>query len=485
MYSIYKDIAEDICSQLPFEPTSTQRTAIDEYAQYMQDDSPYSVFLLKGYAGTGKTTLLRAITQAMERRGMRIELMATTGRAAQVLSGVTERPATTIHRRIYQASTSVQETTPDDDLYELKDGSKRGTLFVVDEASMIAGDNYEPSPFGSGNLLDDLLAYAYKTERSRLIIVGDTAQLPPVGSELSDALSPEVLQDRYGMRVYQAELTEVVRQHKQSGILKQATLIRKLITKYQGRGDEVIPLTLQVGKFPDIKAIEGYDITDELSSAYGRYGREGVLVINPSNKRALEFNQGIRYNVFGAEDTLERGEQLIVARNNYFYAKRADYSDFIANGETLELRRTLRYEEIYGLHFVDARVYRPEQDTELEVKLLLSSIGDGQAQRTYAQRLELYNQLAADYQMDGAIVDVRRMIQRDPYWGAIEVKYGYAVTAHKAQGGQWPCVFIDLGLVGYLPLDHNMLRWLYTAFTRATECVYLLNTPPDLLPPPA
>lgn len=482
MYSIYKDIAEEIRAYLPFKPTPTQHKALDEYALYMQEDRPYSVFLLKGYAGTGKTSLLQAITRAMEHRGMRIELMATTGRAAKVLSGVTQRPATTIHRRIYQASSLTQGTTPDDDLYELKDGSKRGTLFVVDEASMIVGDSHEPSPFGSGNLLDDLLAYVYKTERSRLVIVGDTAQLPPVGSELSDALNSEVLQERYGVRVYEAELTEVVRQRKQSGILKQATLIRRLITKYHGQGDSSIPLTLQVGKLPDIKVVDGYDTTDELSSAYSRYGREGVLVINPSNKRALEFNQGIRYNVFGAEDLLERGEQLIVARNNYFYAKRSDYSDFIANGEALELKRTLRHQEIYGLHFADAIVYRPDRDTELEVKLLLSSINDGQAQRTYAQRLELYNQLAIDYQMDETVVDIRRMIQRDPYWGAIEVKYGYAVTAHKAQGGQWPCVFIDLGLIGYLPLDHNMLRWLYTAFTRATECIYLLNTPPDLLP---
>lgn len=482
MYSIYKDIVEDICSLLPFAPTPTQHSAIKEYARYLQDDSPYSVFLLKGYAGTGKTSLLQAITQAMEHQGMRIELMATTGRAAKVLSSLTQRPASTIHRRIYQASSLSRGTTPDDDLYELKSGGKRGTLFVVDEASMIVANSYEPSPFGSGNLLDDLLSYVYKTEHSRLIIVGDTAQLPPVGSELSDALNSEVLQERYGMRVYETELTEVIRQSARSGVLMQATLIRHLISKYQDRREDHISLTLQTDKYPDIKIVDGYDITDELSSAYSRYGREGVLVINPSNKRALEFNQGIRYNVFGAEDTLTQGEQLIVARNNYFYSERSDYADFIANGEILELKRTLRHEEIYGLHFADAIVYRPDRETELEVKLLLSSITDGQAQRTYAQRLELYNQLTTDYQIDDTIVDIRRMIQRDPYWGAIEVKYGYAVTAHKAQGGQWPCIFIDLGLIGYLPLDHNMLRWLYTAFTRATECVYLLNTPPDLLP---
>lgn len=479
MSMIYDTIADDICRQMSFAPTDDQRAAAVAFGEYLQDERTYSLFVLRGYAGTGKTTLLNAITRVMERQGMLVELMATTGRAAKVLSAVSGRMATTIHRRIYRASSLGIEEGGD---YRLGSPSGRPTLFVVDEASMISTHSSEPTPFGSGNLLDDLLSYVWSCEGSRLIVVGDTAQLPPVGSDLSEALDLGVLADRYGLRVYTSELTEVVRQRSESGILYHATALRNLIGAYSDATEgEPIPIALHLESHPDVRAISGADFVDAIDSAYRRYGRHEVLVVCPSNKRALHFNLGIRTRVLDYEDELVRGERLIVARNNYFHAKRPDRADFIANGEMIEVRHTYRHYYIYDLHFVDATVYLPDRDQDLDVRLLLSSLTDEQAQRSYDQRLALYNALVLDYSQDPSIADVRRAIRNDPYWGALEVKYGYAVTAHKAQGGQWGCVFVDLGLVSYLPNDRNMARWLYTALTRASECVYLVNPPESLI----
>lgn len=460
---------------MPFAPTDGQRGAIARLTEYMQDDSPYTLFVLRGYAGTGKTSLVRAITSAVERRGMRVELMATTGRAAKVLGTTTGRAATTIHRRIYRATTaSIEEGGS----YSLGQASDTPTLFIVDEASMIGGQSSEPTPFGSGNLLDDLFAYVWSADSSRLIIIGDSAQLPPVGSSISDALSREVLESRYGLRVYEYELTEVVRQEEGSGILHQATALRNVLLEHPDADDhEPLPLSLHLGHHPDVRIVTGVDLIDTIDAAYRRYGREDVLVITPSNKRALTFNLGIRAQVLDFDEEIVRGEQLIVARNNYTYTQRRDRSDFIANGEMITLGRISRYHDIYGLRFADAEIYLPERDIELDARILITSLADEQAQRTYDQRLALYEALALDYGQQGGVADIRRAIRRDPYWGALEVKYGYAVTAHKAQGGQWSCIFIDLGLVKILPSDRNMVRWLYTAITRATCEVYLVNPP--------
>lgn len=461
---------------MAFMPTPSQEVAVNNFVSYMMDTNPYSLFLLKGYAGTGKTTLLNAITQAVKDIGLEVELLATTGRAAKVLSATTGRVATTIHRRIYRAtSASVEEGGS----YKLGK-STHATLFIVDEASMISSVSTELTPFGSGHLLDDLLEYVWSSEGCKLIMVGDTAQLPPVGSTISEALDSEVLTTRYGMHVYETELCDVVRQTAESGILEQATYLRQLLDEYPDAEEgEPLPIHLSLGKQPDLKMLEWADLVDEVDSAFRLYGRENVLIVTPSNKRALMHNQGIRQRVLDYEEDIVRGEQLIVARNNYYYAQRRDKGDFIANGEMIELKRIYRHYERYGLHFVDASVYLPERDDELDVRLLLTGLQDEQAQRSYEQRLELYNALALDYQVSAGsgVIDVRRAIKRDPFWGALEVKYGYAVTAHKAQGGQWACVFVDLSLMTLLPQDRNMVRWLYTAITRATERVYLLNPP--------
>ncbi len=473
-------IIEKFLAKMPFSPTSIQHFALQQCAEYLLEENPYSVFLLKGYAGTGKTFLLQAITSAVEDLGMKVELMASTGRAAKHLAQQTGRTATTIHRRIYQAKNSHAL----DGTYQLASRAKTPTLFIVDEASMISGQSYEPTPFGSGDLLEDLLAYVWESEQCKLILVGDLAQLPPVGQELSDALNSEVLSERYGLQVYEAELDEVVRQSQGSEILNQATYLRELLLKSKDYAlGEKVDLLFDIKPKRDVHLVSGVDLIDCIDTAYRNYGRENCLIVTPSNKRALTFNQGIRAQVFDYDERIVRGENLIVARNNYFYAKRRDKSDFIANGEAMELVRIHHHISEYDLDFADATVYLLDRDKELEVRLLLTSLDDEKAQRSYDDRRKLYETLRLEYGERLSGRQLKQAISKDPFWGALEVKYAYAVTAHKAQGGQWDCVFIDFGLVGsYLPVDKQMLRWLYTAFTRATQELYLINVPKQLLP---
>ena len=456
--------------------TSDQRDALRALCEYLEEPSPYALFLLTGYAGTGKTFLLRTITDLALQSGLRVELMASTGRAAKVLSASTGRPASTVHRTIYRASTQMQEEGGSFQLGRVS--ATTPTLFIVDEASMISGDTGEVSPFGSGNLLDDLLSYVWSAEDAKLIFVGDTAQLPPVGTSLSDALNAEVLTSRYGLHVYGMELCEVVRQ-KRGGILHNATQLRELLDEYADEDPEaLLPIHLETEGLRGIFPVEPGTFIETLDEAYRKYGEEECLVICPSNKLALECNHAIRSSVlYYEEEAVVQGERLIVARNNYHYTKRPDRSDFIANGEIIEVKRLRRHYYEYGLHFADATVYLPDRDDSLEVRLLLSSLEEPTAQRSQADRQRLFDLIAADYSDITSITERRKAIRRDPFWGALEVKYGYAVTAHKAQGGQWSCVFVDLTFVGYLPEDRNLVRWIYTAITRATKRVYLLGYP--------
>lgn len=460
--------------------TEDQQTALETLYQYLEEPSPYALFLLTGYAGTGKTFLLKFITEAARSAGLRIELMASTGRAAKVLSSATGLQAHTIHHTIYRASSAMQEEGGSFQIATSK--SSTPTLFIVDEASMISGDGEQMTPFGSGNLLEDLLSYVWSGEESKLILVGDTAQLPPVGTPLSDALNEELLTTRYGMHVYSATLRQVVRQ-RQGGILHNATCLRELLDESEEEDPEaLLPIHLKTIGWRGITAVEPGEFIDTIDQAYRKYGEEECLVICPSNKNALACNQAIRSSVLYHEDELlVRGERLIVARNNYHYTKRRDHSDFIANGELIEVERIHRHYYEYGLHFADASIYLPDRDESLDVRLLLTGLDDMQAQRTQAQRTQLFEQITADYASISSFVERRKAIRKDPFWGALEVKYGYAVTAHKAQGGQWACVFVDLSLVGYLPTDRNLARWIYTALTRATKRVYLIGYPPSLV----
>ena len=373
-------------SSLPLDGyTSDQREALGTLYEYIEESSPYALFLLTGYAGTGKTFLLRTIADLAQRAGLRVELMASTGRAAKVLSASTGRPASTIHRTIYRASTQMQEEGGSFQLGRVSGATP--TLFIVDEASMISGDTGEMTPFGSGNLLDDLLSYVWSADEAKLIFVGDTAQLPPVGTPLSDALNAEVLTSRYGLHVYGMELREVVRQ-KRGGILHNATQLRELLDEYADEDpEEILPIHLETEGWRGIFPVEGGTFIETLDEAYRKYGEEECLVICPSNKLALECNHAIRSSVlFYEEEPVVRGERLIVARNNYHYTKRPDRSDFIANGEIIEVQRIGRHYYEYGLHFADATIYLPDRDDSLEVRLLLTSLEDPTPQRSQAER---------------------------------------------------------------------------------------------------
>ena len=369
--------------------TSDQREALGTLYEYIEEPSPYALFLLTGYAGTGKTFLLRTIADLAQRAGLRVELMASTGRAAKVLSASTGRPASTIHRTIYRASTQMQEEGGSFQLGRVSGATP--TLFIVDEASMISGDTGEMTPFGSGNLLDDLLSYVWSADEAKLIFVGDTAQLPPVGTPLSDALNAEVLTSRYGLHVYGMELREVVRQ-KRGGILHNATQLRELLDEYADEDpEEILPIHLETEGWRGIFPVEGGTFIETLDEAYRKYGEEECLVICPSNKLALECNHAIRSSVlFYEEEPVVRGERLIVARNNYHYTKRPDRSDFIANGEIIEVQRIGRHYYEYGLHFADATIYLPDRDDSLDVRLLLTSLEDPTPQRSQAERQRLF-----------------------------------------------------------------------------------------------
>lgn len=468
--------------QLPQESfTEDQREALETFQNYLAEPSPYSLFLLKGYAGTGKTYLMKSITEAARHLRYRLVLMASTGRAAKVLANTTGLPASTIHRTIYRSSAQLQE---EGGTYEIaRMTSQEPTIFIVDEASMISGESSEPTPFGSGNLLEDLLSFVWSGEDSKLIIIGDTAQLPPVGTEISDALNEELLSERYGMQVYSYELTQVVRQ-RPGGILHNATQLRELLEEFPDAEEgEELPIHLETEDWRGIFRVEPGEFLELLEDAYNSYGIDDCLVICPSNKRALDCNMAIRTHVlyYDMEDLVARGERLIVSRNSYSYTKRKDHSDFIANGEIIEVRSIYGHYHMYGLDFADVSVYLPDRDEEMDVRLLLSSLRDPAAQRSYEQRRALYEALSAEYAHIASITARRNAVRKDPSWGALEVKYGYAVTAHKAQGGQWACTFIDLGMVGYLPLDRSMARWIYTALTRAKKRAYLMSFPDDLV----
>ncbi len=366
--------------------------------------------------GTGKTFLLRTIADLAQRAGLRVELMASTGRAAKVLSASTGRPASTIHRTIYRASTQMQEEGGSFQLGRVSGATP--TLFIVDEASMISGDTGEMTPFGSGNLLDDLLSYVWSADEAKLIFVGDTAQLPPVGTPLSDALNAEILTSRYGLYVYGMELREVVRQ-KRGGILHNATQLRELLDEYADEDpEEILPIHLETEGWRGIFPVEGGTFIETLDEAYRKYGEEECLVICPSNKLALECNHAIRSSVlFYEEEPVVRGERLIVARNNYHYTKRPDRSDFIANGEIIEVQRIGRHYYEYGLHFADATIYLPDRDDSLDVRLLLTSLEDPTPQRSQAERQRLFELIAADYADIPSVTDRRKAIRRDPFWG--------------------------------------------------------------------
>lgn len=470
---IYQLIAQEFA--FPF--TLTQQRAATLLAHFVTTPRADAACILRGYAGTGKTSLVGALVRVMRLLKREVVLLAPTGRAAKVFSHHAGTPAYTIHRVIYRQQTFQGEGTR----FSLGFNKLRHALFVVDEASMISSGTGQmgDSLFGSGELMDDLVRYVYSGEGCRLLFVGDTAQLPPVGEEQSPALSNDVL-TRYGLLVGSADLTEVVRQSKDSDVLSGATMLRQLLQQ----GFEGIP-PINTDPHGEVRALPGNELIESLVSDYQAFGADDVIVVTRSNKRANIYNNGIRSRIFDREEELTRGDLVMAVKNNYFwteqYAKTLPRDermpfDFIANGDTAEVVRIRNVHEQYGFRFADVTLRFADYDGyELDCRVLLSTLQSESPSLTRDESTRLYESVLEDYQHIPLKKDRMKALRQDPYYNALQIKYAYAVTCHKAQGGQWARVYVDQGYVPDDALGQPYLRWLYTAFTRTTERVYLVN----------
>ena len=451
-----------------FAPTAEQEHALDVFSLFMLDRSEQVVMILRGSAGTGKTTLAGAIVKAMVALEQKMILLAPTGRAAKVFSQNAGHPAYTIHRRIYR-----QKSAADLNSFNLNDNLNRDTLFIVDEASMIANQGFGDSAFGSGFLLDDLMQFVYNGQNCRMMLIGDKAQLPPVGEEESPALMADVLRG-YGMKVYECDLNQVLRQSEESGILWNATRIRQMVTH-----DEMTQLPLiRFQDFADICIVPGAELVESLASSYSRVGLDESMVITRSNKRANIYNQGIRNQVLDREDELCRGDQLMIVKNNYFWTEGSKEIPFIANGDVAVVQRCRHVHQLYGFRFAEVTMQFPDYDDyELTAIVMLDTITSEAPALTHEQQEQLFNAVLEDYMDIPHKPDRIKKLKSDRYYNALQIKYAYAVTCHKAQGGQWAHVYLDQGYMTDDMLTPDYIHWLYTAFTRATEKLYLVNWP--------
>lgn len=457
----------------PYEPTAEQEKTLKLLANYILSQKNDEIFLLRGYAGTGKTSLIAAMVKAMVKLEQKCVLLAPTGRAAKVFSEYADHKAFTIHKKIYRQKNFSNGT----DNYELEENLMKHTLFVVDEASMIANDGLSGAMFGTGRLLDDLTEYVYSGEGCKLVLMGDSAQLPPVGEELSPALFEEALAG-YGLNVIACELTEVVRQEKESGILWNATQLRCLIAE-----DDCWQLPkIRLTGFHDVQLMPGNELIEAMEQCYSEDGEEETIVISRSNKRAIIYNRGIRNQILWREEELSSGDLIMVAKNNYFWTAKEKELDFLANGEIMRVRRVRNVIEMYGFRFADATItFLDNPDYELEVKVLLDTLHSEAPALTREESDRLFNSVWEDYPEIGSRRERMKRLKEDPYYNALQIKYAYAVTCHKAQGGQWKNVFIDQGYMTEDFLTPDYFKWLYTAFTRATRRLYLVNYPKEQL----
>ncbi|MCB8999856.1 MAG: AAA family ATPase [Bacteroidales bacterium] len=457
-------------SNLEFEPTPAQEELLSLLSIYLVDPAGDHVFLIKGYAGTGKTTIVNALVRTLSEIKQKAVLLAPTGRAAKVLSAYTQMPAYTIHKKIYRQK-SAKDGFGD---FTLDRNLHKSTFFIVDEASMIGDKSLETSIFGSGDLLRDLLEYVQNGSNCHLIMIGDTAQLPPVGLDISPALDPKYL-ERQGLRVTEFFLSDIVRQALESGILENAGRIRKQITE----GDISLPKIITEA-YPDIISISGSDVLEEIESCYSKYGESETIIVSRTNKRANRFNTGIRNQILWREEEISAGDLLMVVKNNYFWISPEDKLDFIANGDIVRLLKIYRFEEIYGYKFADVRLGLLDYSgIEVEAKIFIDTLGIETAALSGEQQRDLFEKVILDYEEVPNRKDKVKRVKENPAFNALQVKFAYAVTCHKAQGGQWKAVFVDIGFFRQEMLSLEYLRWLYTAFTRASERLYLLNFPEE------
>ena len=509
---IVDELKYKILEQFGFPPTPEQANALDVFARFMTDRNPHAVMILRGSAGTGKTSLSGAIVRTMKAIGQKVMLLAPTGRAAKVFSLSSGSPAFTIHRRIYRE----KAFSGVDGQFNLNDNLYTDTLFMVDEASMISNLGLGGTTFGSGCLLDDLVHFVYHGHNDRLMLIGDKAQLPPIGEEESPALHAAMLEG-YGLSVYECDLNEVLRQSEKSGILYNATMIRQMITH-----DDITQLPkIHFSGFQDIQLMPGAELIEALADSYHHVGLDDTIVVTRSNKRANIFNQGIRNMVLDREEELSQGDILMIVKNNYYWMEeeRKKLSEerrvtseetafggrresqfnclanhkvpsskfqvqsnelpaFLANGDRAKVLRVRRRIDLYGFRFATLLLQFPDYDNyELEATVLLDTLTSEAPALTHEQQEQLFRQIEEDYQDIPLKADRMKAIRQDQFFNALQVKFAYAVTCHKAQGGQWAHVYVDQGYMTDDMLTPDYIHWLYTAFTRATEKLYLVNWP--------
>lgn len=467
-----------IKKDLNYQPTPEQEHVLTVFSQFLADRNPHSVMVLRGSAGTGKTTLAAAMVSTLHRLGQKLTLMAPTGRAAKVFSLHSNLPAHTIHRRIYRE----KNYTGISGIFNLNDNRYHRMLFVVDEASMIgsrptAGD----ITFGTASLLDDLIQYVYSGDGCRLLLIGDNAQLPPVGETEAPALNTAVLEG-YGLKVWECSLASVLRQSQFSGILYNATQIRALI-------DEPVLPRIRLWSFTDVQRIPGDELIESLATSYSEAGIDDTIVLTRSNKRANVYNQGIRASVLDREEALCTGDMVMMVKNNYFYtlSTQQDGKDggaFLANGDRAKILRVRHFRSFYGFQFADVCLQFPDYDeAEIEATVIMDTLTSEAPALTREQNEQLWQSVMDDYQDLSLKTDRLKAMKADRYYNALQIKFAYAVTCHKAQGGQWQHVYIDQGYMTDDMLTPEYMHWLYTAFTRATRKVFLVNWPEKQIEP--
>ncbi|MCF8335520.1 MAG: AAA family ATPase [Bacteroidales bacterium] len=468
-----KHIVDQLIKNLKYTPTESQKTLFDSLADFIINWGSNEIFLITGYAGTGKTTTIKTLINTLYSFKINSILMAPTGRAAKVLSSYTSKPAYTIHKKIYRQK-SARDGFGD---FLLDKNLHKNTFFIVDEASMISNQSFDLSIFGSGRLLDDLIEYVYQGHACKLILIGDTAQLPPVKMELSPALDPGQLES-YGMDVKRAFLSDILRQSEESGILFNATILRQVIDQEASEYPE-----LKVSGFHDIECTVGSEMVELISDCYDQYGIEETVIVTRSNKRANNFNQGIRNQILWREEELTIGDFLMVVKNNYFWIDEEEKLDFIANGDIVEVVDIKGHQSLYGYRFADLTLrFVDYDDLEIDTKVLMDTLYTNQASLSKEENRSLFNSVLEDYQDIKTKKARYRKVRENPYFNALQVKFAYAVTCHKAQGGQWKVVFVDHGYLTDEMINKEFYRWLYTAFTRATEKLYLVNFHPSFFP---
>ena len=453
---------ERLLKHFSHKPTKEQKAVLEDLSEFISTLGSRSIFLLKGYAGTGKTTLISALVKSLPSVGKRSALLAPTGRAAKVLAKYSKRKASTLHKKIYWIRTSKNGNT----FITLKENLHTNTIFIVDEASMIPEDLNDS--LSKRSLLEDLIKYVYEGIDCKLILIGDTAQLPPVHLDVSPALDEENLDKKYQKQIISKELKEVVRQEKNSLVLENATQLRRLI-EVNNNSLPKIKLNNDV-----IRISSGEELQENIEAAYAQSGVENTTIICRSNKRANQYNNRIRSEILWQEDIISSGDILMVVRNNYFWLDEKSEAGFLANGDIIEVTRVKEIIERYGFKFAKASIKLLDYPNENEVEtiLLLDTISSESPSLKYEEYKKLYKEVGLDYKGQK---DINKKIKENEFFNAIQIKFGYSITCHKAQGGQWKEVFIDIGYFKKEMLDKNYLRWLYTAFTRSTEKLYLIG----------